>query len=73
MVIDRDMKAALLEHFTSWRNIEKYQVLLSIISLLIAIISYEVDLFYGGYKGITTLHDNHPNKAALVEKAIYDR
>ena len=41
--------------------------------LLITVISYEIDLYYGGYKGITTLHDNHPNSAALIKKAIYDR
>jgi hypothetical protein len=41
--------------------------------LVIAIVSYEIDLYYGGYKGITTLHDNHPNKEALIAKAIHDR
>ena len=43
------------------------------LGLFIAVLSYELDLLFGGYKGIRTLHDSHHNSKALIAKAIGDR
>jgi len=63
----------LIKTSLEWRHIELAGVIFSIFGLVIAVIDYEVNLNYDGYRGLLLLHDNGVNTQADIDKAIADR
>lgn len=53
-----------------WRHVEMGSVIFSIFGLILAIVDFEINLNYEGYRGLLLIHDNGPNTAADIAKAI---
>jgi hypothetical protein len=68
--MDIGKKKEMQKHFVQWRNVELVAVLSSLVGLLIALINYEVALFYNTDLGLGNLNYDDPSKN--TKEMIFD-